>query len=191
MEQKELWFTPRKETASTYAPTWKIQLWKFVQKYLFHTSIPQLSCWRVFLLRCFGAEIGEKCYIAPSVTISQPWLFHMGNKSALDEYTYIQPPVTIGSYVSISNNVKIIADGHDVRSRVFTWIAKPIIINNGCFVGADTYINSGITIGQFSVIGAHSFVLKNVPDNSIAFGNPCIVHSERIPCDIYQQYVYE
>lgn len=54
-------------------------------------------------------------------------------------------------------------------------IAKPITIGDDVWIGADVTILPGVTIGRGSVIGAKSLVTKDIPDNVMAFGNPCKV----------------
>ena len=166
MEEKELYYVRNADTSDS-ANRWKSHLWRLVDKYLFKTSPHMLSAWRVFLLRKFGAKIGKGCYIASSVTITRPWDFEMGNISGLDEDCFINPPVKIGDYVSIGNNVHIIAGGHDVRSRGFERTPSPVIIDHGAFVGAGTFIGGGVKIGQASVIAAHSHIVQSIPSNKI------------------------
>lgn len=50
--------------------------------------------------------------------------------------------------------------------------SAPVIIKEGAFIGANSIILKGVTIGKHSVIGAGSVVTKNVPDNEIWAGNP-------------------
>ena len=50
--------------------------------------------------------------------------------------------------------------------------AAPILIKEGAFVGGDTFVLKGVTIGKHSVIGAGSVVTKDIPDNEIWAGNP-------------------
>lgn len=45
-------------------------------------------------------------------------------------------------------------------------------------------------IGKFSTIEKNSFVVKNIPENSIAFGNPATVRSERISSEDFQKYEF-
>ena len=51
-------------------------------------------------------------------------------------------------------------------------IEKPVIIENSVFIGAQSIILKGVTIGKNSIIGAGSVVTKNVPANQIWAGNP-------------------
>ena len=50
--------------------------------------------------------------------------------------------------------------------------SAPVIIKDGVFIGADTLILKGVTIGEKSVIGAGSIVTRNVPAGKIWAGNP-------------------
>jgi len=50
-----------------------------------------------------------------------------------------------------------------------------IVIGDNCWLGGNVIVNPGVTIGSGCVIGSGSVVTKNIPDNSIAVGNPCRV----------------
>ncbi|MBQ6187227.1 MAG: hypothetical protein IJK49_04720 [Prevotella sp.] len=170
---------------------WKNQFWLLVKQYLFKPSPHIASRWRVFLLKCFGAKIGKGCYIGSSVDITRPWLLVIGDRVAIDDGCWLSTPITIKNNASIAKCCMIMSGGHDVRARGFNHQAKPIIIGPSSFIGAGCYINAGVTIGQFACIGARSFVFKSVPENTIAFGNPCQVHSERISTEEYSKYKFD
>ena len=59
---------------------------------------------------------------------------------------------------------------------------KPILIENNVWLGEGVKVLKGVTIGQNSVIGAGSVVVKSIPANVIAAGNPCKVIKE-INCE--------
>lgn len=190
---KELWYKRDIETQNfSRKEKLKLQLWRCIDTLMFQTSLNLLSCWRVFLLKCFGAKIGEKCYISPKARIFIPWHLKVGNCSSIDDYVFIKSTidVVIDDYVSISNFVHIFPGGHNVRKRNFSSERETVHICNGAFIGADTYIGKGVTIGQMAVIGAKSVVLKDVPENVIAFGFPCQVRDVRIPKEEYQNFRY-
>lgn len=190
---KDLWFERSPATqGQTLKDKLKIHLWYCVDTLLFKTSLKALSCWRIFLLRLFGAKIGKGCYVSPKCTVVCPWNVKIGNFSSIDDYAFIKPGVgvAIGDYVSISVFVHIIADGHDVRKRNFAYLSESVQIGNGVFIGADSYIGKGVSIGRMAVIGARSMVLKDIPENCIAFGTPCAVRSERLPHDVYSKFRY-
>ena len=56
--------------------------------------------------------------------------------------------------------------------------AKPVTIENDCWLAANVVVCGGVTIGEGSVIGAGSVVTKNIPPHSLAVGNPCRVIRE-------------
>jgi acetyltransferase-like isoleucine patch superfamily enzyme len=53
--------------------------------------------------------------------------------------------------------------------------AKPVAIGNDCWFGANVVVCPGVIIGDNCVIGASSVVIKDIPANSFAAGNPCRV----------------
>lgn len=52
---------------------------------------------------------------------------------------------------------------------------KPVVIEDNVWLGLNSVILKGVTIGKNSVIGANSIVTKDIPENVIAAGNPCKV----------------
>ena len=53
--------------------------------------------------------------------------------------------------------------------------AKPIVIGDNCWIASNVTVVGGVKIGSGCVIGAGSVVTRNIPDNSLAVGNPCRV----------------
>jgi acetyltransferase-like isoleucine patch superfamily enzyme len=51
-------------------------------------------------------------------------------------------------------------------------VKKPIIIGSDVWIGANCTIIGGVKIGKCSIIGANSFVNKDIPDYSLAYGSP-------------------
>ena len=82
--------------------------------------------------------------------------------------------VTVGNNVLIGPNVQFYSATHptnaDERKKIE--YAKPVTIGNDCWIGGGTIILPGVTIGNRCTIGAGSVVNKNIPDNSLAAGNP-------------------
>ena len=50
-----------------------------------------------------------------------------------------------------------------------------IHIGKGCMIGMESMIMPGVTIGEGAIVGAFSLVTKDIPENVVAFGNPCRV----------------
>jgi len=90
--------------------------------------------------------------------------------------TYIDPLfpflITIGDNVTLTD-VKILAhDASTYKELGYTKFGK-VTIGNDVFIGAKTVILPNVNIGNKVIIGAGSIVGKNIPDNTVAVGNPC------------------
>lgn len=89
--------------------------------------------------------------------------------------------VRFGDNVLIGPNVGIYTAEHplDVEQRIAGLEYNfPVIVGDNVWIGADVTIIGGVTIGNNTVIGAGSVVIKDVPANVVAVGNPCRIVRE-------------
>ena len=100
--------------------------------------------------------------------------------------------VRIGENVQCAPNVSIYTAGHpvhpDSRNSGYEY-GIDITIGDNVWLGGNTCIMPGVTIGNNAVIGAGSVVTKDIPDNVIAAGNPCKVIREITEAD--RDYYYK
>lgn len=86
--------------------------------------------------------------------------------------------VSFGDNVFIGPNCGFYTAGHPLdpieRNKGLEF-ARPIIIGNNVWIGANVTVLPGVTIGNNCTIGAGSVVTKDIPENTIAVGNPCKV----------------
>jgi putative colanic acid biosynthesis acetyltransferase WcaF len=149
-------------------------LWFFLGLPLLRCSVLPSSRLRVALLRIFGARLGDAVVIKPGVRIKHPWLLSLGSRSWIGEDVWIDNlvDVTIGSDVCISQGAYLCTGNHDWSDPAFGLIAKPIVLANGCWIGARSTICPGVTVHQCGVAAAGSVVSKDVPAFEIHSGNP-------------------
>jgi acetyltransferase-like isoleucine patch superfamily enzyme len=84
--------------------------------------------------------------------------------------------VTIGDNCMIASNVYISdSDWHDIYNRVSMGTTAPVNIEENVWIGDSAIICKGVTIGENSIIGAGAVVSRDIPDNTIAAGNPAKV----------------
>lgn len=89
--------------------------------------------------------------------------------------------IKIGNNVFLAPKVSIFTAGHPIDSKVRgegLEFGKEIKIGNDVWIGGNSVILPGVTIGDNVVIGAGSVVNKDIPSNCIAVGNPCRVKRE-------------
>ena len=86
--------------------------------------------------------------------------------------------VKIGDNCQMAPNVSIFTAGHPIhpvsRNSRYEY-GMPVTIGDNCWIGGNTVIVPGVTIGSNVVIGAGSVVTRDIPDWSLAAGNPCKV----------------
>jgi maltose O-acetyltransferase len=81
--------------------------------------------------------------------------------------------ISIGNNCTLAPNVRLITHDASFKKTIgFTRVGR-ICIENNCFIGDSTLVLPGVTIGEGSVIGAGSVVTHNIPNGSVAAGNPC------------------
>lgn len=159
-----------------------VQVWWIVQSLLFSTSPQFMYGFRRFLLRLFGAKIGKKVIIRPSVKTTYPWKVSIGDYSWIgdDVVLYSLGKIEIGKNVVISQKCYICTGSHDYLQSDFPIFAKKIVIRDQSWLATDVFVAPGITIGEGSVIGARSSVYSDVPSNKICIGTPAKIIKDRI-----------
>ena len=113
-----------------------------------------------------------RCDYGKQISIGKRFFANF-NFTVLDE-----APVTIGDDCFIGPNVSIYTACHSTdpveRNTRQEW-AKPVTIGNNVWIGGSVTILPGVTIGDNVSIGAGSVVVKDIPSNTVAVGNPCKV----------------
>lgn len=156
-------------------------LWWLVSITLFKCSPKPFYRWRNFLLRIFGAKIGSGSGIHPKVTIWFPWKLEIGKDTGIgfEVLIYNLDKISIGDRVTISQRVHLNTGSHNIYSPAFELLTKPIEIKSGVFIGTDTYVGLGVTVGEMAVIAARSVVIHDILPFSVNGGHPCKFIKER------------
>ena len=123
-------------------------------------------CKNAYLTHC---EIGDYCYLG---------MYSYFNHVRMGNYCSISGYVTIGAmehdYTDVSTSTHLGDGGYSDHITE---------IGNDVWIGAQTVVRQGVKIGDGAVIGANSFVNKDVPPYAIAFGSPAKVYKYRFEED--------
>lgn len=129
-----------------------------------------------------GAKIWHFSHIMTGCTI--------GDSCNIGQNVVVSPDVVLGNNVKVQNNVSIytgVICEDDVflgPSMVFTNVINPrsavnrkseyarTLVKRGATIGANATIVCGITLGEFSFIGAGAVVIRDVPPFALVVGNP-------------------
>ncbi len=162
---------------------WIILLWWLVQSIAFPLSLHSMSAWRCWVLRRFGAKIGQGVLIRPTARVTYPWKVTIGDYSWIgdDVVLYSLDRIWIGDHAVISQKSYLCTGSHDFRTSRFDLATGEIYIGNGVWVAADCFIGPGVTVGDNAIVGARSTVFTSLPQAQVCWGSPCKPRYPRVP----------
>lgn len=156
-------------------------LWRAVWRTLYRPSPRPFHAWRRVLLRLFGAKIGRGAHPYPSADIWAPWNLEMGDHSCLSEKVdcYSVDRIRLGPHATVSQYSFLCTASHDHTVPSMPLISSPIVIEKGAWVAADVFVGPGVTVGEGSVVGARSTVMRDVKPWVVVCGNPARIIGNR------------
>lgn len=129
------------------------------------------------ILRLLLGRVGQGTVIRPPFRCDYGYQTHIGDRTfvnwgliALDVAR-----ITIGDDVQIGPNVQLLTATHPIEPepRRQKWEgSKPITIGNNVWLGGGVIVCPGVTIGENTVVGAGAVVVRDLPANVVAVGNP-------------------
>jgi acetyltransferase-like isoleucine patch superfamily enzyme len=154
--------------------------WSHTEFILWHMGYAPWQCrFKAAYLRRFGAEIGEDFYIERGVTIRAPEGLKVGNHSGIGALSVVTcgGGVTIGNYVMIGYGCRVMSANHRVlpvgeQFRYAGHTTAPVTLMDGCWLGTNTIVLPGVTVGEGAVVAAGSLVTRDVADFSYVGGVP-------------------
>jgi len=134
-----------------------------------------------------SAVLGEGTKVWNNVQIRENAV--IGRDCIVGKSVYIDHTVVVGDRVKIQNGVSIyhgvtVEDDvflgphmtftNDLYPRAFDpeWHVVPTLVRKGASVGANVTIVCGVTLGEYSMVGAGAVVTKDVPPHALVLGNP-------------------
>ncbi len=167
------------------APVWRQLLWYFVGDRLLRSYLIPFSGFKVWILRLFGAEIGQQVRIKPGVQVKFPWRLQVGDYVWIGEKAWLDnvAPITIESHVCISQEVYLCTGNHDWNDPNFKLIPSEIHLEESSWVAARAVIGPGVRVGRGAVLGVGSVAGRSLEPMTIYVGNPATPVKKRSPLE--------
>lgn len=133
------------------------------------------------ILRKLFGKLGKNPYVEPTIFCGFGWNIEAGdNFYANNNCVFVDPgKITFGDNVFIGPSCGFYTAHHPIhpalRNKLYEY-ARPITVGSDVWIGGGTVVLPGARIGSNVVIGAGSVVTGEIPDNVVAFGNPCKVY---------------
>jgi len=159
--------------------SWKDRLRSWAKRFM---SLPEIfrNQFRVQKFRRNGAQIGTFVMLGESIINGDAKSLRIGSGSSMGKCLIeIHDDVCIGRNVSINDNVMILTASHDLRDPNWRTKTGPISIGDFAWVASGAIVLPGVRIGCGAVVAAGAVVRIDVPDFSLAVGNPARISSER------------
>lgn len=158
-------------------------IWRISYVILFRPfSLPIFKGYRAFILRLFGAKIGNRCAISASAKIWAPWNLQVGDFVAIGPGANIYNPgvIILGDKVAISQDSTLCSASHDITDIFNPLVVKFISIDKFAWVAAEAFVGMGVAIGEGAVVGARAAVFKDVEPWTVVGGNPAKFIKKRV-----------
>jgi acetyltransferase-like isoleucine patch superfamily enzyme len=154
---------PKKLGTINYNKNFSSQIKDGIKRYLnwFVRSLPMTPEMRVKLQRLRGVKIGKNVFIGINVFFddARPDLI------AIEDNVTVLVGTTILAHVYPPDHFR----------KIIKEKEQGVVLKKYCYIGANSLILPGVTIGEYSIVGAGSVVTKNIPSFSLAYGVPARV----------------
>jgi putative colanic acid biosynthesis acetyltransferase WcaF len=148
--------------------------WGVVYALLFRPSPRPCHRWRAFLLRCFGAKLGNSCFIYGRARIWAPWNLTCDDLATIGEEAIIYNPehVTLGSHAIVSQQAYLCGGTHDYEDPAFPLIAFPISVGAYAWICARATVQPGVSVGEGAVLALGAVATRDLEPWTVYGGVP-------------------
>lgn len=147
-------------------------LWLIVEALVMLNPVVTPYGLKRWVLRRFGARVGQGVLIKPNVHVKYPWHLEVGDNVWIGErawiYNFVR--VQIGANAVVSQGAYLCTGNHDWSDPGMGLMVKPITVEQGAWVGAFARLGPGVTVGVNAIVSR---------PNGIYTGNPATLVGER------------
>lgn len=138
-----------------------------------------------FVYQLLGVRVaskGDSYFIGNPMLVGDYSNLLMHNHTEIERNCFLlaKDKIEIGENSTISYGVSVLTSAdpnalYNALSKLYHTMKAPVVIGKDCWIGANSTILPGVTIGDFSVVAAGSVVTKDVPSGTMVAGNPAVV----------------
>ena len=156
-------------------------MWYFLNAWVFKSYLFPVYTMKTFLLRAFGATVGDGLVIKPNVNIKYPWHLLLGNNVWIGVGCWIDNlvKVELGDNVCVSQGALLLTGNHNYSKQTFDLITKSISVKEGAWIGAKAIVCPGVICESHSVLSVGSIATTNLKAFTIYSGIPAQPIRER------------
>jgi putative colanic acid biosynthesis acetyltransferase WcaF len=157
-------------------------LWGIAYLFLYRPSPRPLHGWRCWLLRLFGAKIGQHVHPYPSARIWAPWNLICEEAAAIGDDAIIYNPKTlhIGSHAIVSQYAFICGATHDYEDPAFPTLSYAMSLGAYSWICARACVQPGVNVGEGAVLALASVATRNLEPWTVYGGIPAKPVKRRI-----------
>jgi len=155
--------------------------WYYTNELFFKNSFFPFYKFKIFLLKLYGAKVGNGVVIKPTVNIKYPWHLKIGNFVWIGENVWIDnlDDIEIGDNSCISQGALLLCGNHNYKKTTFDLIIKKIKIEDGVWIGAKCVVVGGVVCHSHSLLTVNSVAVSSLEPYSIYKGNPAVFIKQR------------
>ena len=149
-------------------------LWLVIEAFVLLNPVLVSYGVKVWVLRRFGAQIGNGVIMKPGVHVKYPWRLTVGDNCWLGERCWIDnmEDVTLGANVVVSQGAYLCTGNHDWSHPGLPLAPRPIVVRDGAWIGAGAAVAPGRTIAEGSVLALGAVCLEDTEPYGVYVGNP-------------------
>lgn len=159
----------------------KNTLWWYTSVIFFESGLFPFFGFKNWLLRKFGATIGDHVKIKPNVRIKFPWHLEIGDHVWIGQNVWLDTIATlkIGSHVLISQGAYIVCGSHDWNDPGMYGFPQPVVIEDGVWICAGAKVAAGSTVREESIVLLGAVLAGETEPGGIYHGVPAVKVGER------------
>ncbi len=152
----------------------KRMIWYLVNILFFLNRLSLSSRFKVYLLRLFGAKVGQGVVIKPAVNIKYPWNLQIGDHVWVGEKVWIDnlADVKVGDNCCISQGAMLLCGNHNYKRTTFDLLVRQIHLEDGVWIGAQAIVCPGVVARSHSILTVGSVAVQELEAYMLYQGNP-------------------